>query len=366
MKMIKILAGISLSCVVLSAVSLRAQPALESQLQQQANFQHNMEQQKPLLGLKAGTNAPETYPGENPDIGAQHIMRIVPHRTYWEFRADSEYLYTDNAQLVQNGKVEATEFVNSISAAFAPSPYKLGYGRFSPSVGFMSQWYNYGLGGNHTIPGNLPISTMDFNVQTAFARAQYLMEDSWALFGEFDYIRLLDQNSPPGAYRYQEFYQDYTPSLGLQKVYSVSDKSVLAMSAQADYHDSWTGNTGNAPNNDQNRMDGIFSLSYSYAFKPSFVVQPYYRFQYTRYNYNTTVGVSHAPIRNDYLNSAGFSAAYYYNPQWGPVTPNFSLRAFINYDVKNSDDIQPTGAGGGAQRYHDYTVGLDLACTLRF
>ena len=362
MKTIKILAGISLSCVVLSAVSLRAQPAVENALQQQANFQRNMEQEKPLLGLKAGTNAPETYPGENSDIGAQHIMRIIPHRTYWEFRADSEYLYTDNAQLTQNGKVESTEFVNSISAAFAPSPYKLGYGRFSPSVGFMSQWYNYGLGGNQTIPGNLPISTMDFNVQTAFARAQYLMQDSWTLFGEFDYTRLLDQNSPPGAYRYQEFYQDYTSLLGVQKVYSVSDKSVLAASLQADYHDSWTATT---PNDAQNRIDGTFSLSYSYAFKPSFVVQPYYRFQYTRYNYNSSQnGVTHAPIRNDYLNSVGFSAAYYYNPQWGPITPNFSLRAFINYDAKSSDDIQPQL--GGAQRYHDYTVGLDLACTLRF
>ena len=315
-----------------------------------------------MLNLKAGTNAPEIYPGENSDIGAQHVMRIIPHRTYWEFRADSEYLYTDNAQLAQNGKVEATEFVNSISAAFAPSAYKLGYGRFSPSVGFMSQWYNYGLGGNSRIPGNLPISTMDFNVQTVFARAQYLMQNSWTLFGEFDYTRLLNQNSPPGAYRYQEFYQDYTPSLGVQKVYSVSDKSVLAASVQADYHDSWTATT---PNDAQNRMDGTFSLSYSYAIKPSFVVQPYYRFQYTRYNYNTSPdGVHHAPVRNDYLNSAGLSAAYYYNPQWGRISPNFSLRTFINYDAKSSDDIQ--AVKGGSQRYHDYTIGLDLACTLHF
>ena len=89
MKMNRTLATLSLSLIILSAVSLRAQPAASTAVQQVQNFQQNMEQQKPMLGLKAGTNAPEVYSGENSDIGEQHNLKVIPRPTMWEVVADS-------------------------------------------------------------------------------------------------------------------------------------------------------------------------------------------------------------------------------------------------------------------------------------
>src|SRR5208283_2540044 len=102
MKTTKTVASLSLVCIVGAAVSLRAQQLnAPGAVEQMQNFQQNLEQQQPLINVRTGTNAPEIYPGENTDIGPQHVMRIIPHRTYWEVRADSEYLYTDNAQLTE-------------------------------------------------------------------------------------------------------------------------------------------------------------------------------------------------------------------------------------------------------------------------
>ena len=338
MKATKKLTGL-LSLSVTLAFSLWAQPSAPTATQQQQNFQQNMEQQQPLISLRPGTNAPELYQGENADVGPQHVLRLRPKRTYFLVRADSQYLYTDNVLLTQHPTTPGTEFVNTIQAEFAPSPYKMGPGRVSPGIGYLSQWYNYGLGGNSQMAGGVPLNNIDFNVQTIFASAKYQFPLNWTAFGEFDYNRFLNQHN------YDEFYHEFVPSLGVQRLYGVTDNSLLAVTLQGDYHKSWT---VNPPSDSQDREDGIFSVSFSYQFEQHFVVQPYYRFQYTHYQFNTM----HTSDRNDYLNSFGFSAYYY-------LTSNLSLRAFINDDIKESGDSL-------AQKYHDYNFGLDLAWGIRF
>ncbi len=99
MNMFRTLGWALLSCILLPVVSIRAQPSTPTAIQQQQNFQQRSELQKPLISLRPGTNAPEIYQGENADIGPQHIMRLLPQRTYFMVRADSQYLYTDNALL---------------------------------------------------------------------------------------------------------------------------------------------------------------------------------------------------------------------------------------------------------------------------
>jgi len=339
MKMTMKSASVALACVVLPAVSLRAQPNAPTAVQQMQNFQQTMEMQQPLATLRAGTNAPEIYPGENSDIGPQHILRLVPRPTYFEVKADSQYLYTDNAKLSQHPTVPATEFVNTISAAFAPTPYKWGPGRFAPSIGFSSQWYDYGL-------GNHDLSVMDFNVQTVFATAKYLFPNNWQLYGEFDYTRLLDQAN------YEEFYHDFTPSIGVQRLYAVGEKGVLAAGLQADYHDSWT---VNPPHDSQDRMDEFFNVSFSYQLARQLVLQPYYRFEYTYYRFATSPnGINHASGRDDYLNSFGLIAAYNFK-----FIPGLVFKGFVNDDIKETDDAL-------AYKYHDYNIGAELAYTVRF
>ena len=340
MKTHRKLAGFLLSSIVVSAVSLRAQPSAPTAVQQQQNFQQNMEHQQPLISLKRGTNAPELYQGENADVGPQHVMRLLPQRTHFMVRADSQYLYSDNLLLTQHNKSPGTEFVNTIQAAFAPTAIKWGPGRFSPQIGYMSQWFNYGLGGPSTANGGgFPLDTVDFNVQTVYASAKYQFPRDWTAFMEFDYNRFLSQAN------YEEFYNEFVPMVGVQRLFQVTDKSLLAVSLQGDYHDS---RSVNPPHDSQDRADGIFSVSFAYQLTPHFVVQPYYRFQYTYFQYDSL----HNSGRNDYLNSFGLSFAYYF-------TPNLSLRVFANGDIKNGDDNL-------AQKYHAYNVGADLAYSIRF
>jgi hypothetical protein len=337
MKMTNKLTKLLLGCVVMSAGPLLAQPSAPTATQQQQNFQQSMEQQRPLLSLKTGTNAPEIYQGENADVGPQHILRLIPQRTFFMVRADSLYLYSDNVLLTRHPTIPGTEFVNTIQAAFQPTAYKVGPGRFTPSVGYLSQWYNYEM-------GNHDLGAADFNVQTVFISAKYQFPRNWTAFAEFDFNRFLSQP------HYQEFYREFVPSMGVQRLIRVTDNSLFAVGLQADYHSSWT---ANPPNNSQDRADGIFSVSYAYQFTPRFVVQPYYRFQYTYYRFATSPDmIHHASGRNDYLNSFGLSAAYYF-------TPNLSLRVFANDDIKDSDDSL-------AQQYHAYNFGAHLAYSIRF
>jgi hypothetical protein len=333
MKIARICLPVCIVCFIFAVISLKAQPAASTAVQQQQNFQQTMELQKPLLPLRPGTNAPETYQGENADIGPQHVLRLVPQRTFFMVRLDSQYLYTDNVLLTQAPKVPGTEFVNTAQLSFAPAPYRIGPGRISPSVGYMSQWFNYEMGNHNN-------GAIDFNVQTLYVSAKYQFQGNWTMFGEFDYNRFLNQVN------YGNFYWEYVPSAGVQRLIQIKDNMLLSVGVQADYHDSWT-----APpqaEHSQDRADGLFTLSFAWQMTRHLVAQPYYRFQYTYYQFNTL----RTSYRDDYLNSLGLSMTYNFTPYLG-------LRVFFNKDINTSDDAF-------AQSYRDYNVGADLSLSFRF
>jgi hypothetical protein len=346
MKTIRTIAILLLSFIVLSAVSLRAQPTASTAVQQIQNVQQSIEQQVPLLNLRAGTNAPETYTNENADIGEQHILKVIPNPTRWEIDVDSRFFYTDNSTLSQltaaNPLTSSSVFVNTISAAYAPTPYKLGDGRFAPTAGYRVQWYNYE---GKNLPGGTPVSSLDFNAQTAYVGAKYLMPNNWQYFCEFDFTRIVQQ--PEYSI---EFYHEYVPLVGIQRLVQVSQNSLISASLVADYHFGTVNQLFTAPDS-QDRMDDMLSLAYSWQPIPKIVVQPYYRLTYSRYRFNT----AHTAARNDLLNSFGFSVAYYF-------TPWLSLQAFDNYDAKTSDD----NSFGANQGYRAFDLGLDLTATFRF
>jgi hypothetical protein len=336
--------GLVSACIVLSAVSARAQSSAATAVQQIQSFQQNTVQQNPMLDLKAGGNAPETYTNENSDIGQQHILRVIPKPTRWEVIADSRYYFTDNATLSQN-PVSSSVFVNTVSAAYAPTAYKLGYGRFAPKLGYRVQWWNYE---GATLPGGIPISSTDFNAQTAFLGGSYLLPGNWQFFTEFDYTRIVQQ--PDYSL---EFYHEYVPSGGIQKLIQVSQNSLISASLETDYHFGWV---NNPPSESQNRWDDTLSLAFQWQPVPKVVVQPYYNLTYTYYRLDTA---GNASGRNDILNDTGLSVAYYF-------TTWLSLQAFANYDIKSSDDKSIQAATGFNPGYRAYSVGLDLTVKFRF
>src|ERR1700684_1358203 len=88
MKILKYAGTLTAVFAVLSVTHLQAQPTVPMATQQAQNFQQNMEMQKPLINLRAGTNAPEIYQGENADIGEQHILRVLPRSTLFLLSVD--------------------------------------------------------------------------------------------------------------------------------------------------------------------------------------------------------------------------------------------------------------------------------------
>lgn len=334
----KNLASLALIYLVLAVVSLRAQPAAPAAVQQMESLKRTTDQQQPLVNLQSGTNAPELYPGEDADIGPQHVLKVRPRHTMFEASVDSQYFYTANALLVHTGAKPTGVFVNTVQAAFSPGPFKLGSGKFSPTVGFLSQWYNYGLDGDNSNLGSL-----DFNVQKAFLAGRYQLNQNWQVYGGFEFTRLLSQQN------YNEFYREYVPTIGLQRTVQMADNLIFAASLDTGYHFTEVNSVvPPTPAYINDRLDNTLSLSLSYQLVPKLVFQPFYRFQYSYYPKNTAL-TSH---RDDFLNSFGLSVAYYFNQ-------NVSLRAFLSREARTSDDT-------AVPRYWNTNLGLDLALVLRF
>jgi hypothetical protein len=311
-------------------ISLRAQPAAVQQLQ---NIQQARQQQQILPpALAAGTNAPELYPGENEDIGPQRILRLNPRPDYFDVVADSQIFYTDNANFATGtNSIGSAVFVNTIQAAFTPPAMKFGPGKFAPTIGVASQWYNY---------WNNKISSLDFQAQTLFVGGKYVF-NNWEIGVGGNYTRLLNQSD------YVQTYSEFMPALGVQRIFPIGNKMLLAIGDQIDYHFTEVPPIG-VPANINDRFDDNVYLTFSWQMTRHLVLQPYYRFQYSNYQHNTALDSD----RNDYLHTFGVSLIYYINK-------NVSLRAFFNYSQKNSDDpFTPA--------YHEYDGGIGASVDFRF
>ena len=322
--------GIILTVVSGGALSLHAQPAAVQQLQ---NNQITRELQVPAPGLAAGTNAPELYAGENTDVGPQRILRLIPRHKYFDVLFDSQFFYSDNANFAQApNDISSPVFVNTVQAAFAPPAIALGPGKGAAAVGFASQWYNY---------GDNRLEWLDFNAETLFASGKYTL-GKWQLGAGVNLTRLANQEN------YDETYREVMPNLGVQRVIPINDRMFFALGDLVDFH--WTevpsvlGSRGDI----NDRFDNIASVTFTWQATRHFIVQPYYRFQYSYYQHNAVATTD----RNDYLQSLGITAAYYFNPK-------VSLRAFYNYNYRQTDDrFTPA--------YHEMNGGLGATLEIKF
>jgi predicted porin len=353
MKIRYLLSGLFVISLGLPAV-LNAQPI--PAVNQFDRTQRELQMQKPIaLNLSTNVAAPEIYTGENTDVGPQRILRLTPRKTYFSLIADSQYFYSDNVYLSDGTKQDSTLFVNTIQFAFAPEAYKMGSGLFSPAFGFRSQWFNYGLGYDHTDTTQIGTNTvtssidrLDFNAQTFFINGRYQL-NTWQFNAGFDFTRLLDQD------KYEEAYREYVPTMGLQKFFPVNDYLIFNAGVQTSYHLTETTQLPPFQRSDVNdRFDGVFNVSMSYQIGPHFVVQPSYRFQYTYYPHFTD-NIIPWTERTDIIHSMGLSATYYF-------TRNISARIFANYEIKNSDYSHTPSE----LSYHKFDAGAGAGLNIRF
>jgi predicted porin len=311
-------------------VALFAQPAAIEQLQ---NNQISQQLQVPMPNLHAGTNAPELYPGENTDVGPQRILRLQPRTTWFDLLFDSQVFFSDNANYAQEPfAIASPVYVNTVQAALAPPALPLAGGKFSAALGLASQWYNY---------GDNRLESLDFNAQTFFVSGKYTL-DNWQVGLGVNLTRLVNQEN------YNENYRELMPNFGIQRVIPVNDRMFFSLGDLVDYHFTKVPSVLGSRTDINDRFDTIASVTFTWQVTHHFIVQPFYRFQYSYYQHDTLA----TSARDDYLQSGGLTVAYYFNK-------NLSLRAFYSYNRKQSDDrFTPA--------YHEMNGGLGLAFDWKF
>jgi hypothetical protein len=326
------------ACSILAMEQVFAQSS--GAIQQVDSVQQRRQAESFAGTAETGETAPELFPGESDDAGPQSILRYRPRPTHFEAMGDAQYFYTDNMFLAEHGKESADVLVGTVQFALAPTPYELGGGRFAPRIGYRHQWYSFGaLSDKEVTVFDFSSSTsqrsqldaFDFNAQTVFTDARWTF-GNWVAGAGFDFTRLLDSSD------YNQFYREYVPRWSLLRLFPVSETKTLSLGYEGAYRltDADLPPPGIARDfND--RTDHSLVAAYTQAICRNALVQPYYRFRYTRF----TVGGD----RNDYLHSFGVAL-------YCLLTPQINLRAFVGYDIMETSspsvqDYKKLDAGGG-------------------
>jgi len=290
--------------------------------------------------IQPGETAPELYPGEVTDIGPQSIIKYKPRKSYVEAMVDGQYFYTDNMFLNEEDKQEADVFVGTAQIALAPTAYDLGPGKLAPRIGYRHQWYMFGLLNDDTVQvfdfetlsvREVELRKFDFNAQTLFTDGRWTM-GNWGVDLGFEYTRLMESDD------YDQFYQEYVPRWGVQRVFPLYESGALSLGYAGDYRFADTDMPPPQFNEDFNsRTDHSLNIAFTQSLCKHAVVQPYYRFKYTRF--------TEGDERDDYLHSFGVAVHCFFTQQVG-------LRAFAGYDMletsnPNIPDYRRLDAGGG-------------------
>ncbi|MDB6024142.1 MAG: hypothetical protein JWM68_365 [Verrucomicrobiales bacterium] len=323
------------STLLLSSIFSYAQPTPVQQVESTVKIQ---EQQRRMMTLESGTLAPELYPGENDDVGPQHILKLKPRHEWFNAIVDSQFLYTSNTRLANNSE-GSTLWVNAVEAAIAPKTFSLLKRDIATRAGFRLQWYNYDLDQSPSV-----LSIFDFHAQTAFIEQSFAPADNWLATYGLEATRLLQQPS------YDEIYKEFAPNWGLSRSFPISKDKLFMISYKGYYRLSETTPALVLPflttvGNVNDRTDHTVIFSYSQEIFPKLIVQPFYRFQYTHF---TTVS-----SRNDYLNTAGIFLSY-------NVCKNASVRTFVTYERRDTDNVTL------ASEYDKFDTGLGVTLNLKF
>lgn len=349
--------GTIIGAIVLT-VSAQNNPALS---QQDAVRQRN-QAEAAMRSLVPGDKMPSLYEEENEDVGPQTILRKRKH--HWlRFSADEQVYFTDNMFFESDdaarfaGRDEPFETgvsVATLEGAIQMPPCITRFASYRAEVGYRHQFFDYLGNDDSLLPGGF-VETLrrqdyDFDSSTAFAELKAQTAHYQFRFG-FDYTRLLSEETVHvGNDDYSEFYREFVPRWSVQRNFRVCDRSQFSVAYLGSYHftdedavlvripgGSFRFRRGFEDRSE--RWEHAAIVAYSVALPANFVVQPYYRLQFTDY--------TSLPLNNElseYLHTAGLGIGWY-------PCANFSARLFANYNWNDSDsafrEYEQLNAGGG-------------------
>jgi hypothetical protein len=314
---------------VLSAPFARAQaPAVDPQATQNIirqvesiqQEQANRQKQKEAVAGAAPqeSDIPETYPGENSDLGPQMLLKQkAPQRKpLFEFSTDTMFTWSSNAlgqPHSQGSRQDTGAVAQTFSLAIAPEPVDLAGGKLSWRGGYRHLFYIY-----NALEGNAPLNLNNFQMSTLFVGSNFTFKENWNAGFGIDYNRLLFQKRswdllqrPFDPSNWKEGYTELKPNWSLSRNIGLAEKLNLSVGYSGAYHFSYTdpivGDTVDYSRIGNNFENGL-SLSLIWAPVEKFLLIPSFRVTHYVYTEQQRLG-----SRQDRTLSPGITAMYSLN-----------------------------------------------------
>lgn len=370
-------------CLLLGgALAAPASPSVSDVAVRQAESLKQQQAQAPAA--PDADEPPETYPGENQDLGPQMLLKKKKSKALFEFSSDTMFSWTSNTFSSAVKPREAGIVAETLSLALAPEPVDLGPGKVGFRTGYRHLIWMYDaakVGHARSVNGTEygSLNGNNFEMSTFFVGANYSFAENWNASLGVDFNRILsDQNldasrietavaekqdSTPSEWslgrmldysKWTEIYSEWNPNWALSRNIPLGDQTNLSVSYSGSYHFTATdavptgGGTG-LRTNTADKLDNGVTVSLTYAPMEKVMLQPNVRLSHSVYTQPQTT----QSLRRDRGVTPGLTVMYM-------PSPRVSLRGVVSADFRhcNDQDLSPNSSK------LDASVGVSL--TLKF
>jgi hypothetical protein len=305
------------------------------------------------------SDVPETYPGENADLGPQVLLKQkAPQRKpLFEFSSDTMFSWTSNALGTPhrrgNERQDTGTTAETLSLTIAPEPLSLGSGKLALRAGYRHLLYVYDVS-----DGSSPLNLQNFEMSSVFLGANFNFKENWNAGLGLDYNRLLFSKRPWNLLHrpidpsnWSEGYTELKPNWSLSRNIGLSEKLNLSVSYSGAYHfsntDSIVGDVEDFTGTADNWENGA-SVSLIWSPVEKLLLIPSYRFTHYLYTRAQRLGGR----RQDRTMSPNITAMY-------ALSQRLSFRVSFGGDFRHSSQAENSGV-------RKYDTGVGASLTLKF
>ena len=319
--------------------SAAAQRATESAVRQAESMQQSQAlRDQQVKAAQSSDQPPETYPGENQDLGPQVLLKQKQRKPLFEFSSDTMFTWTSNA--LSAGEPQDTGVTaETFSLALAPEEFEAFGGKLSLRAGYRHLLWVYDIAQTNHIN---PLNGSNFEMSTVFLGSSFSFKENWNASLGLDFNRLLFQTRPwslqhvADPSNWVEGYVEWNPNWSLSRNIPLGDKTSVSVTYNGSYHFTdldpavKTGGVAGVDmtkSNSGDKLDNALLVSLSYTPKDKWVLQPSLRFSHSLY---TQPQVS--PVhRMDRAFAPGLTCLWLPSPRW-------ALRWSVSGEFRHSND----------------------------
>ncbi len=310
---------------------------------------------------------PETYPGENDDLGPQKLLKKKKRKPLFDFSSDTMLTWTTNALSSGRQKTDRTTglktdpardsgvLAETLSLAFAPQPLDIGIGKLGIRAGYRHLLYAYNALQSSRLNKN------SFEMGTAFVGTNLTFLDNWNASLGLDYNRILKLSSTSSSpFKHaldggnlQESFVDWSPNWSLMRSITLTDKLSMMVMYSGAYHFTDVDPVSGKPRDGSNRndkLDDTLMTSLMYSINSKWMLQSSFRVTHGLYTEPNAFEVH----RRDITFSPGFSVI------WTPA-PQLSFRASAGGEFRKSNLND-----GSAPDYRKFESAVGISAMLKF